>query len=440
MLSVNALDGVAKFSVGSATGTNLIVDKTGKVGVGTTTPSATFAVTGYIYTTGGIGIGIATTTGGVVESTSNAIVGGFLNVNSTGTSTFQGGITAGGFDSSEGLNITGSSIRLTSGATSTFDNGISLSGGCFRLIDGSCAISSGQAQSASGWTDDGTIVRLTTASDQVGIGTANPSAASTLTVAGTIDLTGSLGISSTSPSQKLVVGGNLWLDSNYIYIGSSSQSVASTTIVYFKSATTTIQQNVNAFSISTTTSTSTPSNNLFPIFSIDGLNARIGLSTATPYAMLSVNALDGVAKFSVGSATGTNLIVDKTGKVGVATTNPAATFAVTGDIYTTGGIGIGIATTTGGVVESTSNLAATGDLSVGDDVTIVGGLGLGTSATTTNGQFELSGDIQVGDDISVTDDVTILGGLGIGIGTTTNGFLELTGSIYGAGDLDRKST
>lgn len=47
-----------------------------------------------------------------------------------------------------------------------------------------------RAQNLSGWTDDGTVVRLTTGSDRVGIGTANP--ATTLDVNGNANIDGVL--------------------------------------------------------------------------------------------------------------------------------------------------------------------------------------------------------------------------------------------------------
>ena len=410
--------------IGIGTTTNGFLELTGSIyGAGD------LSVTDAVTVLGNVALGdnsadtltvTATTTfagGGVTVSAGGLSVTGtgVLSVTGTATSTFTGGITAGGFDSSEGLNITGSSIRLTSGATSTFDNGLNLSAGCFA-VNGNCAVTG----SGGGTFNTGTANRLTYYSSTNALDSANFLTAQT---GGNF-----FGISSSSPSQALSLGGNAWLDSNYIYIGSSSQSVASTTIVYFKSATTTIQQNVNAFSISTTTSTSTPSNNLFPIFSVDGLNGRIGIGTATPYASLSINQNLSVPAFSVGSTTGTSFVVASDGKVGVGTTTPARNLSVSGELLVRNGFfqdSFGPTNCTGDEGETVLYNATTGQFSCGTD----GGGGAVTVNTGTASRLAY---------YSATDAINSIGFLAIntagnlfGVASTSpSQHLSVGGNLY----------
>lgn len=55
-------------------------DSSGNVGVGTTSPAQKLSINGSGYITDGLGIGIATTTSGVLETASNAYIGGNLTV------------------------------------------------------------------------------------------------------------------------------------------------------------------------------------------------------------------------------------------------------------------------------------------------------------------------------------------------------------------------
>lgn len=63
-----------------------------------------------------------------------------------------------------------------------------------------------------------------------------------------------------------------------------------------------------------------------------GAASTVGISTSTPWAKFAINPRtgEGANAFVVGSSTATHLIVTNDGRLGVGTTTPGATFAVTG--------------------------------------------------------------------------------------------------------------
>src|SRR3989344_3343103 len=257
-----------------------------RLGIGTSSPATTTSVAGDIYLTGGLGVGRATGTPGVIETT------GVINVQGAGTSSFT--------------------------------NGINLSSGCYA-VNSNCAVTG----SGGGTLNPGTANRLTYYSSATTLDSVN------YLIADVTNLF--FGIGSTSPSQKLSVSGNTWFDSNYIYIGSST--AASTTILYQNRATSTIPIAVNAFSFATSTSA-------ISLLSLDTANTRVG----------------------------------------VGTTAPAATFSVGGDAYLTGGLGVGRATTTSGVIETTVviNVQGAGTSSFTNGTNLAGGCyAIGGTCLTT---------------------------------------------------------
>jgi fibronectin-binding autotransporter adhesin len=102
-------------------GATLTQGASGGVGIGTTSPAQFFSVAGNGYFTGSLGVGIATTSAGVIQSTGTIYSAGAIISTNAATSTFSGGIKT------NLLNVTSTT------ATSTFANGISLTNGCFAI-------------------------------------------------------------------------------------------------------------------------------------------------------------------------------------------------------------------------------------------------------------------------------------------------------------------
>ena len=117
------------------------------------------------------------------------------------------------------INIeSGSGIRINNTATA----GQYLRGDGARFV--SSAIQVGDLPTitaAGGWTDDGSIVRLTTVGDLVGIGYADPGTAK-------LAVNGNVGIGTTNPSNKVEIVGGLTVTNNWIdvtsYLGLRSDS------------------------------------------------------------------------------------------------------------------------------------------------------------------------------------------------------------------------
>ncbi|KKW18197.1 MAG: putative hemagluttinin, partial [Parcubacteria group bacterium GW2011_GWB1_50_9] len=416
-----------RFSIASSTalGTTdrLVIDGNGSVGVGTSSPSQQLSIQGNTYLTGGLGVGRATTTSGVIETT------GVINVQGAGTSSFT--------------------------------NGINLADGCFSTR-GTCAALGGTT------INSGTANRL-----------AYYSGASTLDSANylTTDATNfRLGIGTTSPATTFSVAGNTYLDSNVITI--SSSSAATTTVVLgnglnFDSNTFVIDPNSNRVGIGTTSPakllsvsgssgfmlTNTGANHTFYIEDIAGdstpfvidESGNVGIGTAAPGYKLDVNSgtTDFVANFEstddqIGlllsdgddflvGIKGTSFFIDRTtsftspddfvldnnGNVGIGTTTPAAKLSINAASNALGFYLAGYANNTADMFRiSTSTASATSTAFIID---ANGKVGIGTSSPSQQ--------------LSISGNAYLTGGLGVGIATTTSGVIETTGviNVQGAG-------
>src|SRR3990167_3851587 len=241
-------------STPSATTTLFTILNTGDVGIGTTSPAYDLSINDDVYVSGGLGIGNATTTDGVLETSGLAYIGGLIKVGS-GTSTFTGGIFA------NDLRINLPSCNTNNALTTNTSGGVICD---FITTVASAGGTDGQIQYNNGGT--------------------------------AIDGAGSL----------------YWNDT------------------------------IN----------------------------RLGLGTTTPGSFFAINNRAGLSDgkvplFTVASstpsATTTLFTILNTGDVGIGTTSPAYDLSVNDDVYVSGGLGIGNATTTDGVLE-TSGLAYIGGL------------------------------------------------------------------------------
>ncbi|BCX15076.1 MAG: hypothetical protein KatS3mg088_759 [Patescibacteria group bacterium] len=191
---------------GAAPTNGMIVE--GNVGIGTTAPAYKLDVSGDIYSSGNIR-----------ANTDLYIAGTALSAN---TSTTSGASKVGLYDDS---------MTYISGNTNVQS--------AIKQLDTAIGSLSG---SAGGWTDDGTIVRLTTSTDRVGIGTTSVNANTKLGVLGGVAIgsqtysdaqaptngmivEGNVGIGTTNPSTfKLEIAGSVGPSADNTYnLGSSSR-------------------------------------------------------------------------------------------------------------------------------------------------------------------------------------------------------------------------
>jgi hypothetical protein len=156
---------IAKFADSDTLTTSIIYETSGKIGIGTTSPGEKLHVNGNIHASGTIKSGNSITIDGdndKITATSGEI--SFDNEDLVTT----GEITAAKIDISGKIVVGDDGTAATSG-TIKFD------GSNFKGWDGSSwQTLDVQAPSGGGWTQGSGVVRLITATDQVGIGTTSP--------------------------------------------------------------------------------------------------------------------------------------------------------------------------------------------------------------------------------------------------------------------------
>jgi hypothetical protein len=299
VLTVNPTGGQAsnEFVVGSSSATAFIINNNGNVGIGgTTTAVQVLSVIGNGYLTSGLGIGIATTSAGVIQSTGNIYSAGLALFTGAGTSTFGGGIQG------TYLNLTGVT------ATSTATDGFNITNGCYAIAT-TCVgnvtsgtagqvtfySNTGQAVSgASNLTWDNTNIKLAlSSSTPFATLSVNPvsGGASNQFVVGSSSATsfiinnnGNVGVGTTSPAGLLSVAGSAYLGNN----SASTLTFNAGTINYPLQSTTTVSLNFNAWSLAS--STSSGGNPAFDVsFSSTGGGATstIGFFVATTTGLTS---------------------------------------------------------------------------------------------------------------------------------------------------------
>jgi len=247
--------------------TRMVIDNTGNVGIGTSTPYSKLSVAGQVVAANFVGT-------------------------TTATSTLGGGLQA------NLLNITSST------ASSTFANGINLTGGCFS-INGTCVGGSG---GSSQWTTTGSDIYYTTGN--VGIGDSTPSAKLDVADSGSTR-TSQIETTNGNSTTKLHIGqfaDGSYIFNNYQYNGGHTTDDASKGSTGIQIGTTQIDFQYAGASASPTRSTA-----------MSVLNTgSVGIGTASPTSKLDVNGGVAIGSYAGSTVAPTNgLIVS--GLVGVGT-------------------------------------------------------------------------------------------------------------------------
>jgi|GEM_PF-2482322 len=294
--------------------------------------------------------------------------------------------------------------------------------------------------SAGGWTDDGTIVRLTTSTDRVGIGTTSVNSNTKVGVLGGVAIgsqtysdaqaptnglivEGNVGIGTTAPTAKLDVAGDIYSSANIrantdLYIAGTALSANTTTtsgaslVGLYDDAMTYISGNTNVQSaikqldtaIGTLTGSAGGWTDDGTIVRLTTSTDRVGIGTTSVNSNTKVGVLGGVAigsqTYSDAQAPTNGLIVE--GNVGIGTTAPTAKLDVAGDILVNNGGSIDTRAagtlTIGGTTQTGLTVGRSGATTsiVGSNIT-AGGIAYGASNTLTftsagtSGQPLLSG-------------------------------------------------
>ncbi|MEK7576387.1 MAG: tail fiber domain-containing protein, partial [Patescibacteria group bacterium] len=404
-------------------GSNLLVGGT------TTQPLATFALGGTTgntadaYISGGLGVGNATTADGVLETNSDAYVGGILKVKGSATSTIDNGLQIAG----SGLLVTNGAITSQDTSTSTFNGGINVTAGCYMLRGGCIggisttrfdpAITQVSNTTASTTIPAANFTDITTniievqndtsisAADpvnteriyvyetgmyeihyhaDVGKGTISSWAFQAVKNAGSVLIPGSTlrGFNSSTDKSGSSLTFYATLTANdYVHIqGKSSNAAAMNNFTFSVKRVTAgsgIGGNtgtVNSLAYYSGATTLSSAN----FTTIDVANSRLGLGSSTPWGVLSVDQIadQGPLKpvFVVGD-NGTSspfIFVSQKGVIGFGSSSPNSQLlnvgdvvigrngGLTSDLYISGGLGVGNATTVDGIIESSDNIFAGG--------------------------------------------------------------------------------
>ena len=429
-----------------------------RIGIGTTSPSQLLSVSGNGYFTGGLGVGRSTTTAGV------------LDVAGSATSTFVGNF---------GINMLGGCYAIN-GACQGAVSSVSNSDGTLTISPTTGAVvASLNLGNANTWTG-GQTFNLSTSTSATSTNLFAQTAVLSTSTIGNI-LTGTITATSTSASSSFQ--NILFTQGQGTGLSLSNLSVsASTSLVRFGSTADSFlgDQNTDLLTINAST---TVINNLGFLGNIqigdsvvDAVSINSGLwnytnqSTSTlPNDLANAftfatttNASGTLAIFTISTGSTT---ASGQGAVGIGTSSPSGLvkLSVGGDVYLTGGLGIGVATSTDTNLQVQGDTQLTGALSVAGITTFGNTVNFTASTSFTN--FGNTGNAFLGNDsadqltvnatstfqagvlfnggvaiagaggLSVTNSVTVLGGLGIGVATSTAGAFQISGGAQIGGAL-----
>ena len=193
--------------------------------------------------------------------------------------------------------------------------------------------------SKSGWTDDGDVVRLTTSTDKVGIGTNSPS--ERLELNGNLYLNpGQLRLGNYASNPTSIGKGSIYYNTTnnqpYYYNGSNWTSLVSTPTSTFLDLTDTPSTYSHGQLLFMTSTNVTSSSDLF----WDQTSSRLGIGTTLPTAKLHLQgATTGKALaifnetgdqniFTASASGNTKFVITHEGRVGIGITNPLTTLEV----------------------------------------------------------------------------------------------------------------
>ena len=233
---------------------------------------------------------------------------------------------------------------------------------------------------AAGWTDDGTSVRLTTATDSVGIGTASPYNA--LTVVGSVGVSGSINATSINAT-RLIINNTLFVNGSRVGIGTSSPGGP----LHLFSGSSAVTANANADDLIIEGSGISGISIITP--NTEAGRLAFGDPEDDDYFLISGSHGDGTFRFYAGTIEQFRLT--SSGAYFNPEANPAPDFRVDGDDSTTAMIFVDASANSLGIKTTTPQYAldVDGNTSIDGSTFIVDDVGNRVGIGTTSPQYLL---------------------------------------------------
>ncbi len=359
------------FADGAGNADTMVV-RDGRVGVATTTPS--YALNSYSSSAPQLslsaGAGFAQTT--FRNDGTNFYISTTTVAGNATTSTSALEIALGGFGTTtvRGLNINGQ-------ATSTSNVGLNLTSGCFA-INGTClSTGGGGGASTTLLADFNTFSNTNNFTGAVGLSSSTPFArlsinadageaglvvGSTTGTSFIVDKNGMVGIGTAVPTKALTIS-----DSGATHtIGNGALSINSLGTTAILELFDSSSEGLAINSISSNTAFTNDGYISFEPGLVESMRlttgGSLGLGTTTPWAKLSVGITggDSVPEFVVGGSSSTYFLVNDVGNVGIKTSSPTSALDVNGRIVQRGSVAANLnayLNTNAGSVASATNLA-----------------------------------------------------------------------------------